>query len=79
MTFNNNRMGFIDQFEATGSDGHVNIVGPLFLELFGCGMCNPPTAPHDGPLFLAIKDRKMEFNPLGADIAWDEFSRRCHL
>ncbi len=78
ISFNNSRIQAVDQFEASGNDGHADL-SRLFLELAGCGMCNPPSAPHDGPLFLAIQDRKMEFNPSGAHAVWDELAGRCHF
>ena len=78
ISFNNFRLRTIDQFEAAGNDGHAD-VEPLFFELVGCGRCNPPTAPHEGSLLLAIQDRKMEFNPSGAYDAFTELARRCHF
>jgi hypothetical protein len=78
VTFNNSRLATLDQLEAKGSEGRVN-VKPLILELVGCSRCNPPTAPHEGPLLLAIQDRKLEFRPSEARAVWDELARRCHL
>ena len=76
ITFNNSGSRAVDQFEAAASDGHADLA-PLFFELVGCVRCNPPTAPHDGPLFLAIRDRKMEFNPAQAYEAYFEIAGRC--
>jgi hypothetical protein len=78
VTFNNSHLGTVDQFEGAVGAGYVD-VSRLFLELVGCGRCNPPTGPHDGPLLIAIQNRKMEFKPSEADAAWGEIARRCHL
>ncbi len=79
VTFNNYRTEALDQFEARGTRGRVSLLGPLFLELVGCGRCNPPTAPQDRPLFLSVLGRTMEFNPSGIRDLWEEMARRCHL
>jgi hypothetical protein len=68
----------IEQFEAAGNDGHVDLQ-PLFFELVGCGRCNPATVPNDGPLFLAVENRKMEFNPAGAYDTFSELAERIAL
>lgn len=78
VTFNNSRLETVDQFEGVAGEGYVD-VSRLFLELVGCGRCNPPTGPHDGPLLIAIQNRKMEFRPSGADAIWSDLARRCHL
>jgi hypothetical protein len=78
VSFNNSRIRTVDQFETAGNDGHVDL-DALSSELLGCGICNPTTAPHDGLLFLAVRDRKMEFNPSGADDAFTDLARRCHF
>jgi hypothetical protein len=81
VTFNNSRLQTIDQFEATGNDGHVDLNASWFFvsELIGCDPCNPPIVPHDGPLFLAVESRKMEFNPAGAYKIFGELAQRCHF
>ncbi|HEX5507002.1 MAG TPA: hypothetical protein VFX37_00700 [Pseudolabrys sp.] len=78
VTFNNSRLGMVDQFETSGGEGYVDI-SRMFLELVGCGRCNPRTKPHSGSLLISVQNRKMEFNPAGADAVWDDIARRCHL
>jgi len=78
VTFNNTRLRTVDQFEASGGVGYVDI-SRMFLELAGCGRCNPRTEPHNGPLLISIQNRKMEFIPAGADSAWGDIAKRCHL
>jgi hypothetical protein len=78
VTFNNSRLGTVDQFKAVAGESYVDI-NRLFLELVGCGRCNPRTDPHAGPLLISIQNRKMEFRPFGAEVVWGDLAKRCHL
>ena len=76
--FNNTHTGVVDQFESTANSGQVDLQ-PLFLESTGCARCNSATDQHNGLLFLAVRDRKMVFNPSGTPDEFDELDRRCHF